>query len=228
MGYILNFQNNSNNMKNEIIRKITSLTLMTIMFAGGMTLAVPSFLPMEEILPAAYAENDSTTEGMLTLSSTEVQGAQVIEITIDDPAISSTVLRQTAPTVDIVGADGTSIITMTQVVDGTWKAYVADESTMQDADGVSSTGLDFGTDCLATLAVPSADGGGFTIGAATSDSIAINTWVESVGGASESTCDNPNVSSGTQFSTLQAEMTSSTNRHNIIFQWCIVSRSSRT
>ena len=57
MGYILNFQNNSNNMKNEIIRKITSLTLMTIMFAGGMTLAVPSFLPMEEILPAAYAEN---------------------------------------------------------------------------------------------------------------------------------------------------------------------------
>ena len=66
MGYILNFQNNSNNMKNEIIRKITSLTLMTIMFAGGMTLAVPSFLPMEEILPAAYAENDSTTEGMLT------------------------------------------------------------------------------------------------------------------------------------------------------------------
>ena len=70
MGYILNFQNNSNNMKNEIIRKITSLTLMTIMFAGGMTLAVPSFLPMEEILPAAYAENSSTTEGMLTMSST--------------------------------------------------------------------------------------------------------------------------------------------------------------
>jgi len=41
MGYILNFQNNSNNMKNEIIKKITSLTLMTIMFAGGMTLAIP-------------------------------------------------------------------------------------------------------------------------------------------------------------------------------------------
>ena len=60
-------------MKNEIIRKITSLTLMTIMFAGGMTLAVPSFLPMEEILPAAYAEK-STTVGALTVSSTEIQG----------------------------------------------------------------------------------------------------------------------------------------------------------
>jgi len=137
MGYILNFQNNSNNMKNEIIRKITSLTLMTIMFAGGMTLAAPSFLPMEEILPAAYAENDSTTNGMLTLSSTQVQGGQIIEITVDDPAISSTILSTTFPTVDVIGADGTSVITMTQVVDGTWKAYVADESTMQDADGIT-------------------------------------------------------------------------------------------
>ena len=81
MGYILNFQINFNNMKNEIIRKITSLTLMTIMFAGGMTLAAPSLMPMAEILPAAYAENEGTTEGMLYMSSTEIQGAQVIEIT---------------------------------------------------------------------------------------------------------------------------------------------------
>ena len=32
-------------MKNELGRKITSLTLMTIMFAGGMTIAAPSFMP---------------------------------------------------------------------------------------------------------------------------------------------------------------------------------------
>jgi len=73
-------------MKNEIIRKITSLTLMTIMFAGGMTLAVPSFLPMEEILPAAYAENTSTTVGMLTVSSTAVQAGQVVKVTVNDPS----------------------------------------------------------------------------------------------------------------------------------------------
>jgi len=71
MGYILNFQNNSNNMKNEIIRKITSLTLMTIMFAGGMTLAIPGFLPDSAIPIQAFAENQGTTEGMLTMSSTE-------------------------------------------------------------------------------------------------------------------------------------------------------------
>ena len=79
MGYILNFQNNSNNMKNEIGRKITSLTLMTIMFAGGMTLAIPGFLPDSAIPIEAFADR-GTTNGTLYVSSTEVQGAQVIEI----------------------------------------------------------------------------------------------------------------------------------------------------
>ena len=32
-------------MTNEIQRKITSLTLMTIMLAGGMTIAFPGFTP---------------------------------------------------------------------------------------------------------------------------------------------------------------------------------------
>ena len=32
-------------MKNEIGRKLTSLTIMAIMFAGGMTVAAPSFMP---------------------------------------------------------------------------------------------------------------------------------------------------------------------------------------
>ena len=77
MGYILNFQINFNNMKNEIIRIITSLTLMTIMFAGGMTLAIPGFLPDSAIPIEAYADQ-GTTQGMLYVSSTAVQGAQVI------------------------------------------------------------------------------------------------------------------------------------------------------
>jgi len=32
-------------MKNEIGRKLTSLTIMAIMFAGGMAIGVPSFMP---------------------------------------------------------------------------------------------------------------------------------------------------------------------------------------
>ena len=38
-------------MNNEIQRKITSLTLMTIMLAGGMVIAAPG------IMPAAHAAN---------------------------------------------------------------------------------------------------------------------------------------------------------------------------
>ena len=149
MGYILNFQNNSNNMKNEIIRKITSLTLMTIMFAGGLTLAAPSFIPMEEILPAAYAANEGTTEGTLYMSSTEVSGAQVIQIIVDDPAIADVSQKQTGAIVDIsVGGGSTFSLIMTQVTNGTWEGYLVDGSAATDADSGS---FQFGTPCTTTL-----------------------------------------------------------------------------
>ena len=61
---------------------------MTIMFAGGMTLAIPGFLPDSAIPIEAFADQ-GTTNGTLYLSSTEVQGAQVIELTIDDPSLKT-------------------------------------------------------------------------------------------------------------------------------------------
>ena len=195
MGYILNFQNNSNNMKNEIIRKITSLTLMTIMFAGGMTLAVPSFLPMEEILPAAYAENQGTNEGMLYMSSTEVSGAQVIEIKVTDAAISNTLQPQTAATVDLLSGTTTSTINLTQVVDGSWMAYVADLSAATDADSAS---FNFGTPCTTSLAVPE----GFDDGG-------LSTFLEVEGGSgSTGTCTEPEHadSAATPFTVLGSEL----------------------
>ena len=63
-------------MNNELYRKLTSITLMTIMFAGGMTIAIPGELP------TAVAQ---TTSGTLSVSATEFGGVQVIEIVIDDP-----------------------------------------------------------------------------------------------------------------------------------------------
>ncbi len=148
MGYILNFQNNFNNMKNEIGRKITSLTLMTIMFAGGMTLAVPGFLPMAEILPEAYADR-GTTQGMLTVSSTEVQGAQVVALTVSDPAYSATNTVVAPITMDL----NSSTIQLTQVSDGTWMAFFADKTAAAAADAITDTSLEFGTVCAATLSV---------------------------------------------------------------------------
>ena len=69
-------------MKNEIGRKLTSLTIMAIMFAGGMTLAIPSFMP--EVIAA------ETTSGLLTVSTTTLQGVAILEIIVNDPDVSAT------------------------------------------------------------------------------------------------------------------------------------------
>ena len=144
MGYILNFQINFNNMKNEIIRKITSLTLMTIMFAGGMTLAIPGFLPDSAIPIQAFAENESTTVGNLTVSSTEIQGAQILMITVNDPASSDPTINQSALTGDF----NSSTLYYQQMTDGSWVAFVGDLSTMADSDSGS---INHGTTCTSGL-----------------------------------------------------------------------------
>jgi hypothetical protein len=143
---------------------------MTIMFAGGMTLAIPGFLPMAEILPEAYADQ-STTVGMVTVSSTAIQGGQVLMVTINDPASSNPLVSQTAVTSDF----NSSTLYFNQVTDGSWVAFVADQSTMLDHDGASSTSFDWGASCTTTHTGTEA---GWTNGGN-------NTW------SSDSTCATP-------------------------------------
>ena len=152
-------------MKNEIGRKLTSLTIMAIMFAGlgiaqGFT---NSFTPLAT---AELAE----TEGMLTVSSTTIQGAAILEVVVNDPDISDT-------TVDInsgasVSVAGTSY-DMAQAVNGKWYAYFVDESvsTLLDAD---TNGFEFGIKCTAGM------GTGLT--ASIIASTGTNVWTETVPG----------------------------------------------
>ena len=71
-------------MKNEIGRKITSLTIMAIMFAGlGLVQGIPSFMP-------GATADFSITEGELSVSSEFIQGSAILEIVVNDPDISST------------------------------------------------------------------------------------------------------------------------------------------
>ena len=133
-------------MKNEIIKKITSLTLMTIMFAGGMTLAIPGFLPDSAIPIEAFADR-GTTSGTLYVSTTEVQGAQVIQVIIDDPALN---VDRTNPNVfiDVTPSGGsTYTFNMFQMMDGTYHAYLVDDVAANAATGIGSTSIGFGTDC---------------------------------------------------------------------------------
>ena len=69
-------------MKNEIGRKITSLTLMTIMLAGGMTIAFPGFTPDAYAVNANLLVSAENTGGY-------VDGAQVVEILVIDDDLAS-------------------------------------------------------------------------------------------------------------------------------------------
>ena len=65
-------------MENEIVRKTTSLTLIAIMVAGGLTFAVPGVIPAAHAAGALYvsAENDMFENTFV--------GAQVIEVIVND------------------------------------------------------------------------------------------------------------------------------------------------
>ena len=101
-------------MKNEIGRKITSLTLMTIMLAGGMTIAFPGFTP------DAYAANANLIVSAENTGG-DVDGAQVIEIVVIDEDISA------SPDITVNG----DAVLMTLATDGNWYAYIADTSQLQ-------------------------------------------------------------------------------------------------
>ncbi|NWK01559.1 hypothetical protein HX840_06645 [Marine Group I thaumarchaeote] len=113
-------------MNNKIGRKITSLTIMTIMIAGGMTIGAPGMIPSaaaENQLLFVSAENEAFGNSF--------GGGQIVEIIVRDPNHSDTDDIESAPTVEING----DAVTMTQGVDGYWYAYIGDTA------GVSTLGV---------------------------------------------------------------------------------------
>ena len=123
-------------MNSKLYRKLTSITLMAIMLAGGMTIAVPGETPV------AVAQT-----GMLSVSATAAPGnsfggPQIIEIVVDDPSRSDIAGGISLPDVTIDG----NRVTMRQADTGKWYAYVADES------AVNATNLDL-TASIATATI---------------------------------------------------------------------------
>ncbi|NWJ21255.1 hypothetical protein HX849_01900, partial [Marine Group I thaumarchaeote] len=129
-------------MKNEIGRKLTSLTIMAIML-GGLGIA-QGFT--NSYMPVASAQT-AETSGMLSVSSTNIQGAAILEIVVNDPDISDTTVDiNSGATVTVLGTS----YDMVQAVNGKWYAYVVDNSvaTLMDAD---SNGMEFGLKCSTGL-----------------------------------------------------------------------------
>ena len=129
-------------MNNEIGRKITSLTLMTIMLAGGLTFAVPGMEP-------AFAANANLfVSAENSQFDNYMSGPQVIEVVIIDGDINDTDQAKGEPDVTVNG----KILRMAQAVDGNWYGYFADVGQAQIADSTATTpgsGLDFGNLCSA-------------------------------------------------------------------------------
>jgi len=169
-------------MKNNIGRKLTSLTLMTIMFAGGMTAAVPS------IMPGIFAEGASSASGLVSISSAKIQGASILEIVIDDPAISALDTAIGVPS--LVFSGGAQVaLKPAQATDGKWYSYIVDDGQSTLANALN--GLSFGTDCAATLTF--ADGATLAAAWAISTDICVQPYGPDAGEglpANNGKCDN--------------------------------------
>ncbi|MGH9909055.1 MAG: hypothetical protein ACRD32_00270, partial [Nitrososphaerales archaeon] len=188
-------------MKSEIIRKITSLTLLTILLASGVTFALPGAMPVAEASHNANlyvsAENP--------LFSNYFGGPMVVEIVINDPTLTDTDEGKGEPDVTVNGKD----VRMIQATDGLWYAYIADRTQAQLADANTGApipgaapaghgvGLDFGTFCPAGTDISDADATGSIITFPATVGIAIpRSDVGFAGGAavlagSQGTAENP-------------------------------------
>ncbi|CAE6486890.1 hypothetical protein [Candidatus Nitrosotenuis uzonensis] len=137
-------------MNNEIGRKITSLTLMTIMLAAGFTAFAPSVMPQ-----AAAANANLFVSAENSQFQNYFAGPQVIEVVVIDSDIKDTDKGKGEPDVTVNGKK----LRMIQAVDGNWYGYFADRNQAQIADqtvaaaGVQGVGLDFGSFCSNTSTV---------------------------------------------------------------------------
>jgi len=144
-------------MNNEIGRKITSLTLMTIMIAGGMTFALPGAIPVAH----AQANANLFVSVEESFSPDRFGGAMVVEVVVNDPDLKDTDETETEPDVTVNG----KTLRMVQATDGNWYAYIADLQNAQNADDLvltAGTSLDFGSGCTAVSASAAAVSGGLS------------------------------------------------------------------
>ena len=142
IAYIVRTARKCKNMYNEIIRKITSLTLMTIMLAGGMTIGFSGFTP------DAYAANANL---IVSAENTGyVAGAQVVEILVIDDDLSDGAL----PIVTVNG----DAVSMTKADDGNYYAYIADTSEVAAVAGIINF-TDAATGANAAVRSPVSDAG---------------------------------------------------------------------
>ena len=132
-------------MNKELGRKITSLTLMTIMLTWTSAMGFSM-----TFMPEAEAANQYLWVSVEDSGGSKFYGGQVLEIVVTDPAINRLDEAYGMPDVTI---DGKKII-MAQGVDGSWYAYIADGKKAVSIDKnypevEDGKGADYGRFCKA-------------------------------------------------------------------------------
>ena len=138
-------------MQNEIYRKYTSITLMAIMVAGGLTFAVPGADPVFAEVSTSNPHLYVSAEGQ-DPDNMFAQG-NIIEVIVRDDTIGDTDEGEAEPEVTVNGAD----LRMLQTANGDWRAYFAEVDALEDIDGDCNE-LDYGVFYDAAAATTMAGG----------------------------------------------------------------------
>jgi hypothetical protein len=108
---------------------------MTIMLAGGMTIAAPSMLPQAAAAGQLYVSAENAQFGNF------FGGAQIVEIIVRDPNRADTEVAEAEPTVRV----DNHLLRMAQGADGFWYAYIGSDTHVTAANTADNF-LNFGTD----------------------------------------------------------------------------------
>ena len=155
-------------MTNEIGKKLTSLTLMTIMVAGGVTFGIPG------VIPAADAQTGRNANLFVSAEDATFGNAmtgQVVEVIIRDNQIDSLDESLGEPDVFINGND----LRMVQANDGNWYGYFASKSMAEDVDSsgnAAGLGIDFGVICGTNINIAQ-DGSSNVVDFSEADAVAL-------------------------------------------------------
>ena len=139
-------------MTNAIGKKLTSLTLMTIMVAGGVTFGIPGVVPAAD---AQVGRNANLFVSAEDATFNNAMTGQVVEVVVRDNQIDALDEALGEPDVFINGND----LRMAQANDGNWYGYFASKSMAEAVDLRPATGtdtsmaagIDFGAICPNTV-----------------------------------------------------------------------------
>ena len=138
-------------MYNNLLRKITSLSLLTILLASSVAMALPNAMP-----PAAHAQVASHPNLFVSAENSQwnnyFAGPQVVQVIVSDPNINRLDQAYGEPVVTIGGKR----LRMAQATDGNRYGYFADRNQAINAGKtaqVGGFGLNFGYFCGPNTAV---------------------------------------------------------------------------